>query len=168
MSIVVKQKHSLNYGIKVAFVIVVIFALVGLFTRITKKQPMAVAKPPQSLVQLLAQNSELLIPTIKLQIPVEAHEKEWTNALAELINGKTEVKLDLGRADILTDRYAIEVDFLPKWKEGLGQTICYANATNLIPVLAIIAPNPIDKDKLKQIEEISTKEGVKLLILTSE
>ncbi len=54
----------------------------------------------------------------------ESYYRDW--AAAEL-DGETEVVLPNGtRCDILTDQYALEVDFADKWAEALGQCLNYA------------------------------------------
>lgn len=46
---------------------------------------------------------------------------------AEIIHGRTEVVLsDKTRADIVTDTFAIEVDFAHKWAESIGQALHYS------------------------------------------
>ena len=55
------------------------------------------------------------------------HEKYYQNKVAERIHGKTEIVLDdKTRADIVTDTFAIEVDFAHKWAESIGQSLHYA------------------------------------------
>ena len=168
MSIVVKKKKPITHGIKVAVVTVAIFVIIGLVVKFTKKSNQENPNPFQSFNQLLTENSHSLVPIVRLHVLADAPESAWVTALSEFTGGKKEVKVDFGRADILTDNYAIEVDFLRKWKEGLGQALHYADVTNLIPVLALIAPNPVDEDLLKQIEGLCTKQGVKLILLVPD
>jgi hypothetical protein len=54
-------------------------------------------------------------------------EKFYQNYFAEILHGRTEVVLDdRTRADIVTDTFAIEVDFAHKWAESIGQSHHYA------------------------------------------
>jgi len=54
-------------------------------------------------------------------------ESYYQDEFAKVIGGDTEVRLDDGtRADIVTDKYAIEVDFGAKWAESIGQSLSYA------------------------------------------
>jgi hypothetical protein len=56
------------------------------------------------------------------------HEKYYQNLTAERMHAKTEVVLnDRTRADIVTDTFAIEVDFAHKWAESIGQSLHYAH-----------------------------------------
>ena len=56
----------------------------------------------------------------------------------EVAHGKLEVVLKHGRADIVNDEYAIEVDFAKKWKEGIEQCLRYATDTRKKPGLVLI------------------------------
>ena len=58
-------------------------------------------------------------------------------------SAEKEVKCDGGRCDILTDKYAIEVDRARKWHEAIGQAVHYSIALNRKPCIAIY-----DFDKL--------------------
>jgi len=49
-------------------------------------------------------------------------------------------KVKSGYPDVVTDRFAIEVDRLANWKEGLGQAYAYAIDAEKEPVLALMRP----------------------------
>lgn len=56
------------------------------------------------------------------------HEKYYQSIIAERMHAKTEIVLDdKTRADIVTDTFAIEVDFAHKWAESIGQSLHYAH-----------------------------------------
>lgn len=82
--------------------------------------------------------------------PNPALEKFWRDALAETINGQTEVKIPGGRIDVMTDSEVIELDFIHKWHEGLGQALHYADATGKEGVLALISLKPLNKLSKKE------------------
>ena len=65
----------------------------------------------------------------------------------------------------MAGQYAIEVDVLSKWKEGLGQASHYGDVADAIPVLAVIAPEGSDGRLLDHIEKLCTSKGVKLIRL---
>lgn len=48
------------------------------------------------------------------------------------------------RCDILTDEYAIEVDFANKWAEAIGQALNYAIQFNKRPGIVLISESPND------------------------
>lgn len=64
--------------------------------------------------------------TIYLDVPSNAKEADWRDALARKWNGKTEVVIEYGRIDVENDLYVIELDYLHKWHESLGQVLHYA------------------------------------------
>ena len=45
------------------------------------------------------------------------------------------------RVDIMTDKYAIEVDWAPKWAEGIGQALYYAACTDRQPCVLLLCEN---------------------------
>ena len=155
-----------------AATIIITFVILGGLLRFSDDSTSQIneIKFESQAVQGIASN--ILLPVVGLPLSVDAPEKDWTDALAKKINGQSEVKVDLGRVDVMTDSYAIEIDFLKKWHEGLGQAIHYGDDSIRIGVLALI-----DKDKayedleqmklLKKIERLCIKKGVKLVLLRS-
>jgi len=118
-------------------------------------------------------NSTLLVPIINLQIRENPKEKDWINSLSEYLNGESEVKVEYGRVDVLTNLYAIEIDSINNWKEGLGQALHYSNATNKIGVLAIYDKKTNfeysnDNNLIYTIEKLCLKNGVKLIMLKNK
>lgn len=67
------------------------------------------------------------------------------------------------RVDILTREYAIEVDWAPKWAEGIGQACYYGIATDRKPAVLLLV-----KDRVRESENIEiclstcTKYGLKV------
>lgn len=67
------------------------------------------------------------------------YEREYQDYFASEIGGKTEVIAGDGtRCDILTDEFAIEVDFGDKWGEAIGQSLNYGFQFNRQPGIALI------------------------------
>lgn len=60
----------------------------------------------------------------------QGSEAYYISKLGKELNGETEVKVDGGRIDILTDDYAIEVERAHNWKNGIGQSLWYAYQKN--------------------------------------
>ena len=109
---------------------------------------------------------------IKIDLPSGARESLWRDALAKLWNGKTEVIVEGGRIDVLTETSAVELDWPHKWHEGLGQALHYADATGKQGVLALISysqgPDNLQKDSVKRfnmVEEVCKKRGIRLIVL---
>ena len=164
MPVTIHRKYSLNHTVKFAIATVAVFAVVGALAKLKRGTESTVSSEPTHIV--LSPSSPLLVPTIRLPVAVTAAEVEWTAALAKAIQGNAEVKVAYGRVDVMTDQYAIEVDFLTKWKEGLGQAIHYADVSERTPVLAIVMTEPRDETLLRQIERLTASKGVRLVLLT--
>lgn len=67
--------------------------------------------------------------------------------------GRMEVSVKYGRVDILTRDFAVEVDRLSKFHEGIGQALHYARETGKRPGLAIFIVNP-DREDLKKLKHV--------------
>jgi len=105
-------------------------------------------------------------------LPSNAKESAWRDALAENLDGQIEIPIEGGRIDVLTDTMAIELDWPHKWHEGLGQALHYADATEKQGVVALISysqgpENLYEKSRrrFQMVEDICTKSGIKLIIL---
>jgi len=72
--------------------------------------------------------------------PAHQHkEKEYQAKWCAEHGGIAEYRLDDGsRVDCLTDEYAIEFDFAPKWAEAIGQALYYAEKTGRKPGIVLI------------------------------
>lgn len=70
-----------------------------------------------------------LIPTTLFAKHLHS-EKYYQNIWCNERQGKTEQVLsDRTRCDCITDNYAVEVDFAPKWAESIGQALHYSIMT---------------------------------------
>lgn len=71
--------------------------------------------------------------------PEKYYQAKWCNAN----NGIMEHRLaDRTRVDCLTEEYAVEADFAPKWAEAVGQSLYYASMTQKKPAILLILENP--------------------------
>jgi len=57
-------------------------------------------------------------------------EKQFADYIQSIMGGDREVSVPNGRADLVTETHAIEVEFAEKWKNSLGQSLWYAFQTN--------------------------------------
>lgn len=80
-------------------------------------------------------------------------EADYINAYC---NGKIEYVLPHNntRVDCVTDTYAIEFDYAPKWKEAIGQALYYAKITGKKPAIAIIMKSFLDEKYINRIIEV--------------
>ena len=112
-----------------------------------------------------------LVPVVNLTVSDASMETNWSAALAILLHGQTEAPVESGRVDVLTSTYAIEVDRLDKWHEGIGQAAHYGLLTKKMPAVALIVPSdnwPLsDKTRatLLLIDRTCTEQKVKLILL---
>lgn len=85
-------------------------------------------------------------------------------------NGILEYVLnDNTRVDCLTKKYAIEVDFAPKWAECIGQSLYYGMSTKRKATCLLILENP-EKDLkyVKRLQKVSRKYHIKIFTITPE
>lgn len=85
----------------------------------------------------------LFLALILFMYPVEAKhlykEAVYQQAWCDKRGGTTEYKLsDKTRVDCLTEKYAVEVDFAPKWAECIGQALYYGKMTGKQPACVLI------------------------------
>lgn len=90
-------------------------------------------------------------------------EKHYQQIWCSENKGQTEVKLDDGaRVDCLTEEYAVEFDFAPKWAESIGQALYYAQMTGKLPGIVLIMENEDDVRYLKRLRAVTDRYGVKV------
>jgi hypothetical protein len=88
-------------------------------------------------------------------------EKDYQNKFAEYMKKKSKtvktehVLPDKTRVDILTDKYAIEVDWANKWAEGIGQSLYYGLMTKKIPGVVLILKSDKDKVHLRRLKRVA-------------
>ena len=106
-----------------------------------------------------------------IDLPKTRLEAFWSAALAKALGGKEEVRISHGRIDVLTSTYAIEVDWLHKWHEGLGQAQHYGLNTGKWPAVALIIKpdewplNAHRRSKVAEIRLVAEKLGVEAVLL---
>jgi len=100
-------------------------------------------------------------------------EKDFQQAFNALyFNGKAkaEVPVRYGRIDLLTGTYAIEVDRVDKFHEGIGQALHYAKETGKKPGLALFLVNPdrSDLEKLDYVRWLGEFYGIRVWYINEE
>lgn len=67
------------------------------------------------------------------------NEPAWSKYIAALIGGVAEYRtIDNSRCDVLTDQFAIEVEWVKKWKESIGQSLLYSILTGRRPKVILL------------------------------
>lgn len=93
----------------------------------------------------------LFAPLTLLSLP----ESHYRDMFAKEHNGEVEVSLpDRTRADIITDTHAIEVEFAPKWKEAIGQSLNYAFQSNKKAGIVLIVETRTDERYLLMLNSL--------------
>lgn len=160
MSIQVEKKHPIYHPLKVAIITILAFGIIAIFLRFR-------ADDNSEAPQISATNSFStfgFVPVVELAVDGEL-ESDWSLALSKATGGARETSVDFGRIDILTDSYAIEIDRIEKWKEGVGQSLQYAEETGRLPLLALFTEADLDEGKIQYIDSFCQKKGIKLVIL---
>lgn len=101
----------------------------------------------------------------------QTHQKEkfYQNIFADSINGKTEVVLSDGaRADIVTDTFAIEVDFAYKWAESIGQSLYYSEMLGKKAGVLLISRTEKDNKYIERLMVIAMKFNITIWIIDIE
>lgn len=68
----------------------------------------------------------------------QPYERDYQLMIQQQMGGQMEVNVDGGRVDLLTDEYAIEIEFANKWKQSIGQALWYGLQTNKTPGIILI------------------------------
>jgi hypothetical protein len=89
----------------------------------------------------------------------EAFNRVYFQGRAEM-----EVPVKYGRIDLLTGDYAIEVEGIDKFHEGIGQALHYAKETGRKPGLAVFITDPTEHEleKLKYVRRLCQSLGIKV------
>lgn len=111
------------------------------------------------LVMLLSGCATAAQQTMGGHIHPEKHYQErWCNEH----HGVMEHRLaDRARVDCLTDEYAIEFDFGPKWAESIGQALYYSEMTGKRPgVVLIMEHGDGDQRYRDRLQRVSDRYGI--------
>ena len=100
-------------------------------------------------------------------------EKDYQEAFNRIYfqrHAQMEVPVNYGRIDLLTGDYAIEVERIDKFHEGIGQALHYAKETGRKPGLAVFITDPTEHDleKLKYVRKLCQSLGIKIWYINEE
>ena len=77
------------------------------------------------------------ILAVNISLPGQ-NEAYFVDIISRKLGGVTEMPVYGGRVDIVTDEYAIEVEWARKWKNAIGQALWYGLQTNKKPGIVLI------------------------------
>lgn len=109
----------------------------------------------------------LMFLTISIICNAQLLEKDYQKIFAQDINGNTEYRLeDASRVDIITDEYAIEVDWAKKWSEAIGQSLYYAKQTNKRAGIVLIIKDYENEEKyIKRLMSVACNYGITVWLI---
>lgn len=98
-------------------------------------------------------------------LALHGSELENCRRLAPKYAAEVEVRQwDGTRVDLLTDEYAIEVDWAAKWAEGIGQALYYAEITQKKPAVMLLIRSAADDKYVYRCQTVCAKYGIRLFI----
>jgi len=96
---------------------------------------------------------------------IDANEKHINQSWCLANDGVSEYRTKYGTyVDCITEEYAVEVEFDYNWKESIGQSLHYAEATNKKPAVLIIKRAKSKKDYLLELNKTIDKFNLPITI----
>lgn len=106
-----------------------------------------------------------------LTTPLMADERSETIRLAKkygaVKNGKLQVDVvmpDGTRCDLVSDTYAIEVDYAPKWPQSIGQATLYSIWTRRTAAVLILSRGEVDKLHLLRCRMVCDRLRIRMFV----
>ena len=119
-------------------------------------------------MRFLAVITLMLYPTYVFTYPEPKYpsETQAVQALAQEYDAEVEHRLwDATRVDLLTDEYAIEADWGPKWAEGIGQSLYYAQVTGKKPaVMLLIKDMKAEYKYIYRLQTVAVKYDIEVFL----
>ena len=107
----------------------------------------------------------LLLISVVVFSQTRQRESYYQHEFAVAIDGQTEVRLANGtRADIVTDKYAIEVDFGAKWAEAIGQSLSYGIQLEKQPGVLLVISGEDEIRFLERLMTVAVEHGIQVWI----
>jgi len=92
-------------------------------------------------------------------------ESYYQAEFAKVLNGETEVVLpDRTRVDIVTDKYAIEVDFGYKWAESIGQALYYEKILDKKAGVLLVLEGKEEERFLNRLMTVAVEHGIRVWV----
>jgi len=102
----------------------------------------------------------LILLCIVLSLPIMGQQKlsehDYSVYIQSLIGGQREYSVPNGRVDLVTDKYAIEIEKASNWKESIGQSLWYALNTNKEPAIILIVESNEDYKHVIRLQKIKS------------
>jgi len=95
--------------------------------------------------------TQIILSLIAFSSFSQTYESDFVNLIQKELGGEREVSVTSGYVDLLTDEYAIEVEFANKWKQAIGQALWYGLQTNKRPAIVLIKKSLRDQKYVNQL-----------------
>ena len=90
-----------------------------------------------------------------LTLYVTSSERDITSRWCSVMNGVSEHRTSYGTyVDCLTEQYAVEAEFDYNWKESIGQSLHYAEATKKDAAILFIHRKESNKNYLLELQNV--------------
>ena len=107
----------------------------------------------------------LILFSVSMFSQTKQRESYYQHEFAVKMDGRTEVRLMNGtRADIVTDKYAIEVDFGAKWAEAIGQSLSYGIELDKTPGILLVISGEDEIRFLERLMPVAIEHGIQVWI----
>ena len=107
----------------------------------------------------------MLLIAVTLFSQTKQRESYYQHEFALVMDGQVEVRLmDGTRADIVTDKYAIEVDFGAKWAEAIGQSLSYGIQLDKQPGILLVISGEDEIRFLERLMKVAVEHGIQVWI----
>lgn len=102
--------------------------------------------------------SSTLTPNFSQPEQRSSSEKDIARIWCVAREGKNEFRTKYGTyVDCLTPQYAVEVEYDKNWKEAIGQSLHYAEATGKNPAILLIKRKSSNKDYYIELSNVITR-----------
>lgn len=102
----------------------------------------------------------LLSFSLPFLLKAQKYESDYADLIQCELGGKREFAVTSGYVDLLTDEFAIEVEFANKWKQSIGQALWYGLQTNRKPAIVLVKREPKDQKYAIQLGSALTYAGL--------
>tara|TARA_B100000768_G_C11201730_1_gene342060 strand:- start:545 stop:913 length:369 start_codon:yes stop_codon:yes gene_type:complete len=117
------------------------------------------------MILKISTNYLLLSSMLLISVQLDASEKEVNRKWCSAVNGETEFRTKYGTyVDCLTSIYSVEAEYDYNWKEGIGQSLHYSEATGKSAAILFIIREESKKDYLDELKKTIKFHNLKIKI----
>ena len=118
---------------------------------------------------MIKNNTLLLIFIFSISLLSFSSERQINQSWCKSIGGDDEYRTKDGTyVDCITSDYAIEAEYDYKWKEGIGQSLHYAESTNKKAGILFIKRSKSKKDYLSEMMRVIEKYNLPIEVFIIE